>query len=146
MIGIVDKSKGISLAKEKMLDLVEISPNAKPPVCRILDFGKYKYELTKKAHEAKKRQKVTEIKEVRMRPNIAQGDLDVKINNTKRFIEDGNKVKVSLFFKGREITHSEIGFQIMDKFKNEVSTFAKIEADVRKEGKQVYIIVSPNHS
>ena len=143
MLGIVNLDRGLDLAKQKGFDLVEISPNAKPPVCKIMDFGKYKYELRKKEHEAKKKQKTIEIKEVKLRPNIAIGDFNVKLNNTKRFIDDGNKVKITLFYKGREIVHEEVGINIMEKFKAEVLNFAKIEADIKKEGKRIFIIIAP---
>ena len=141
MLGIVKIEEGLDLAKERKLDLVEISANAKPPVCKILDFGKYKYELRKKSHESKKKQKTIEIKEIKLRPNIAIGDFNVKLNNAKRFISDGNKVKVTLFFKGREIVHEDVGMNVIEKFKKEVFDFAKIELDVKKEGKNISIII-----
>ena len=143
MLGIVKIEEGLDLAKERKLDLVEISANAKPPVCKILDFGKYKYELRKKSHESKKKQKTIEIKEIKLRPNIAIGDFNVKLNNAKRFIGDGNKVKVTLFFKGREIVHEDVGMNVIEKFKKEVFDFAKIELDVKKEGKNISIIIAP---
>jgi translation initiation factor IF-3 len=143
MLGIVKIEEGLDLAKERKLDLVEISANAKPPVCKILDFGKYKYELRKKSHESKKKQKTIEIKEIKLRPNIAIGDFNVKLNNAKRFISDGNKVKVTLFFKGREIVHEDVGMNVIEKFKKEVFDFAKIELDVKKEGKNISIIIAP---
>ena len=124
MLGIVKIEEGLDLAKERKLDLVEISANAEPPVCKILDFGKYKYELRKKSHESKKKQKTVEIKEIKLRPNIAIGDFNVKLNNAKRFIGDGNKVKVTLFFKGREIVHEDVGMSVIEKFKTEVFDFA----------------------
>lgn len=143
MLGIVKIEEGLDLAKERKLDLVEISANAEPPVCKILDFGKYKYELRKKSHESKKKQKTVEIKEIKLRPNIAIGDFNVKLNNAKRFIGDGNKVKVTLFFKGREIVHEDVGMNVIEKFKGEVLDFAKIELDVKKEGKNISIIIAP---
>jgi len=143
MLGIVKIEEGLDLAKERKLDLVEISANAEPPVCKILDFGKYKYELRKKSHESKKKQKTVEIKEIKLRPNIAIGDFNVKLNNAKRFIGDGNKVKVTLFFKGREIVHEDVGMNVIEKFKKEVFDFAKIELDVKKEGKNISIIIAP---
>ena len=143
MLGIVKIEEGLNLAKERKLDLVEISANAEPPVCKILDFGKYKYELRKKSHESKKKQKTVEIKEIKLRPNIAIGDFNVKLNNAKRFIGDGNKVKVTLFFKGREIVHEDVGMNVIEKFKAEVLDFAKIELDVKKEGKNISIIIAP---
>jgi translation initiation factor IF-3 len=143
MLGIVKIEEGLKLAKEKKLDLIEISPNASPPVCKILDFGKYKYEIRKKEHEAKKKQKTIEIKEVKLRPNIAIGDFNVKLNNTKKFINSGNKVKITLFFKGREIVHEDVGINIMKKFKDLVLDFSNIESDIKKEGKRIFIIIAP---
>jgi len=143
MLGIVKIEEGLDLAKERKLDLVEISANAEPPVCKILDFGKYKYELRKKSHESKKKQKTVEIKEIKLRPNIAIGDFNVKLNNAKRFIGDGNKVKVTLFFRGREIVHEDVGMNVIEKFKAEALDFAKIELDVKKEGKNISIIIAP---
>ncbi len=143
MIGVTSLQEGLNLAKQRELDLVEISGNVVPPVCKVLDFGKYKYEITKKAHEAKKKQKVVEVKEIKLRPNIAVGDLNVKLNNAKRFINDGNKVKVTLFFKGREIAHEGVGLNVIEKFKTESLDFAKVESDVKKEGKQLSVIIVP---
>ncbi len=143
MLGIVKIEEGLDLAKERKLDLVEISANAEPPVCKILDFGKYKYELRKKSHESKKKQKTVEIKEIKLRPNIAIGDFNVKLNNAKRFIGDGNKVKVTLFFRGREIVHEDVGMNVIEKFKAEALDFAKIELDIKKEGKNISIIIAP---
>ena len=143
MIGITSLKDGMELAKEQGLDLVEVSASVTPPVCKILDFGKYKYELGKKAHEARKKQKTIEMKEIKLRPNIAIGDFTVKLNNAKRFINDGNKVKISLFFRGREITHEEVGYSVIEKFKNETLNFAKIETNIKKEGKQIFIIITP---
>ncbi|MFQ3307413.1 MAG: translation initiation factor IF-3 [Candidatus Midichloriaceae bacterium] len=133
----------MSLAREQEVDLVEISAKASPPVCKLLDFGKYKYNILKKAQEAKKKQKTVEIKEIKMRPNIAIGDFNVKLNNAKRFISDGNKAKITLFFRGREIMHENIGRDLLEKFKNEALPFSKLESDLKKEGKRVYIIIAP---
>merc|ERR1712013_981043 len=126
MLGIVNLAEGLRLAKDKSLDLIEISPHASPPVCKIIDFGKYKYAVEKKKHEAKKKQKITEIKEIKLRPNIAIADFNVKLNNTKRFIYNGDKVKVSLFFKGREILHEHVGINIMKRFKTKILNFATL--------------------
>ncbi|WPX96561.1 Translation initiation factor IF-3 [Candidatus Bandiella woodruffii] len=143
MVGITTLQEGLELAKTRMLDLVEISGNVVPPVCKVLNFGKYKYEITKKAQEAKKKQKVVEVKEIKLRPNIAIGDFNVKLNNAKRFVSDGNKVKVSLFFKGREIAHEDVGLGVIEKFKAESAAFSKVEVDVKKEGKQLSVIIVP---
>lgn len=135
--------EGLRIAREKALDLIEVSPNARPPVCKILDFGKYKYEQRKKEHEAKKKQKTVEIKEIKLRPNIATGDLKIKVNNAKRFIEDGNKVKVSLFFKGREIMHEDVGRNVLSIFMEYSEQFSVVESEIRKEGKRLFMIIIP---
>jgi len=139
----VSTQEGLRIAREKALDLIEVSPNARPPVCKILDFGKYKYEQRKKEHEAKKKQKTVEIKEIKLRPNIATGDLKIKVNNAKRFIEDGNKVKVSLFFKGREIMHEDVGRNVLSIFMEYSEQFSVVESEIRKEGKRLFMIIIP---
>ena len=143
MVGITTLQKGIDLAREQKLDLVEISANVTPPVCKVLDFGKYKYEIRKKTCLARKKQKTIEIKEIKLRPSIATGDFNTKLNNAKRFIDDNNRVKISLFFRGREIAHEEVGFNLLERFKAEVLSFAKIETDIKKEGKQISMIIAP---
>lgn len=143
MIGIVSPSEGLSLANQHGLDLVEISPAAIPPVCKVMDFGKFKYELQKKAHEAKKKQKIVEIKEVKLRPTIADGDYQIKLRNSLKFIKDGNKVKVSLMFRGREITHNEVGFAVMTRFQDDVADLAKVEVAPRLEGRQIFMMLAP---
>ncbi len=145
MIGIVPPKQGLELAKRVGLDLVEISPNAEPPVCKVMDFGKYKYEIQKKAQEAKKKQKVVEVKEIKVRPNIADGDYEVKLRNARKFIAEGNKVRVSLQFKGREITHNELGFAVIQRFKTDISDVAKVELEPRLEGKQIFLVIIPNN-
>nr|WP_267880544.1 translation initiation factor IF-3 [endosymbiont of Acanthamoeba sp. UWC8] len=144
MIGVVLPKQGLELARRVGLDLVEISPNAEPPVCKVMDFGKYKYEIQKKAQEAKKKQKVVEIKEIKIRPNIAEGDYGVKLKNARKFIAEGNKVRVSLQFKGREITHNELGFAVIQKFKADMSDVAKVELEPKLEGKQIFLVIIPN--
>ena len=143
MIGVMQVREAISIANTKGLDLVEISPNAQPPVCKIVDFGKYRYEQQKKLQEAKKKQKVVELKEIKVRPNIADGDYKVKMRNIKTFIEAGNKVKVALIFRGREIAHNEVGFAIMNKMRDEVAAFANIDLKPTLEGKQILMMLSP---
>jgi len=143
MLGIISVEKALNIAKKEGYDLVEISPNSTPVVCKIMDFSKYKYQLRKKEQEAKKKQRIIEIKEVKLRPNIAIGDFNIKLNNTKRFISNGNKVKITLFYKGREIVHEKVGMNIIEKFKAKVQEFAKIENDIKKEGKRVFITVVP---
>ena len=143
MVGVTTLKEGIEFAREQKLDLVELSANVTPPVCKVLDFGKYKYEIRKKTRQARKKQKTIEIKEIKLRPSIAIGDFNTKLNNAKRFINDDNKVKITLFFRGREIAHEEVGFDLLERFKTEVLSFAKIETDIKKEGKQISMIIAP---
>lgn len=143
MVGVVSPLEGMRLANNAGLDLVEISPTAVPPVCKVMDFGKFKYELQKKEHEAKKKQKVIELKEVKIRPTIAVGDYQIKLRSAMKFIKDGNKVKVSLMFRGREITHNEIGFAVMARFQNDISDVAKVEVAPKMEGRQIFMMLAP---
>lgn len=143
MIGIVSRQEALQKALEYGLDLVEISPNAEPPVCKIIDYGKYKYEQQKKKAEAKKNQKVVEIKEVQLRPVINENDFQVKLRAIFRFIEEGDKVKISMRFRGREITHHEIGVEILNRIKAETESIAKVDNVPRLEGKQMIMILSP---
>jgi translation initiation factor IF-3 len=142
MVGLVTPAVGIEMARQVGLDLVEISPNADPPVCKIMDFGKYKYEIQKKLQQAKKKQKTVEVKEVKVRPNIAEGDYQIKLKAIKRFLGDGHKVKISLQFRGREITHNELGFAVMIRIKEDVIDIAKIEQEPKLEGRQIFLVVS----
>jgi translation initiation factor IF-3 len=128
---------------EAGLDLVEIAPNSKPPVCKILDFGKYKYQAQKKAAEARKKQRTVEVKEIKMRPNIDVHDYDVKMRSIHRFFEEGDKVKVTLRFRGREMAHQELGVQLLDRVKQDVSTVAKVESEPRLEGRQMVMVLAP---
>ena len=141
--GVVTPAHAISLAEEVGLDVVEISPNANPPVCKIMDFGKYKYESQKKAAEAKKKQKVIEVKEVKFRPNIDTHDYDVKMRNVNRFLEDGDKVKVTLRFRGREMAHQELGRDLLQRIAADVEDVAKIESMPKMEGRQMIMVVAP---
>ena len=125
------------------LDLVEISPNADPPVAKFLDIGRYKYEAQKKAHEARKHQKVIEVKEIKMRPNIDNHDYEVKMRAMKRFIEEGDKVKVTLRFRGREMVHSELGLQVLNRVRSEMDPLTKIESMPRMEGRQMIMVLAP---
>jgi len=125
------------------LDLLEISPNAVPPVVKILDFGKYKYELQKKKNEAKKKQKVIEIKEIKVRPNIDENDYQVKMRAMKSFIEEGDKVKVTLRFRGREMAHQEIGVRVLERIKNEMDPVSKVEQMPRMENRQMVMVLTP---
>ncbi len=142
MIGVMSLRDALSEAEKVKLDLIEISPNCTPPVCRIADFGKYKYEQEKRQHESKKKQKVVEIKEIKMRPNIAIGDFNIKLKNAERFLNDGNKVKVSMQFRGREITHTDVGLAVINRFKDSLTEISKIDQQPRLEGKQVFLVLS----
>lgn len=144
MIGIVTPQEGIKMAQAKGLDLVEISPGANPPVCKLMNFGKFKYEMQKKSQAAKKNQKIVETKEIKVRPTIAKGDYQVKLLAAQKFLGYGDKVRISLIFKGREITHEDVGFDIIEKFKNDLNGFGKIEVEPKLEGKQIFMIVTPN--
>ncbi|GAB4162771.1 MAG: translation initiation factor IF-3 [Rickettsiaceae bacterium] len=144
MVGIVSLQKALQMATEAGLDLVEISPNAEPPVCKILDFSRFKYDAKKKQQESKKKQKKVTLKEMKFKVNIGQGDLDVKLNKIKKFLEDGDKVKVSLWFKGREIVHRDKGKELFDKILQQLGTIAKLEAEPKMEGKQILMVLAPN--
>ena len=131
------------MAEEVGLDLVEISPNASPPVCKIMDFGKYKYEQQKKAAEAKKKQKIIEIKEVKFRPNIDTHDYDVKMRSVHKFLGEGDKVKVTLRFRGREMAHVELGRDLLERIADDVAEIGKIESMPKMEGRQMIMVVAP---
>ena len=141
--GTVDTLKALSMAQEAGLDLVEISPNNNPPVVKILDVGKYKYQAQKKAAEARKKQKVVEVKEIKFRPMIDDHDYDVKMRAMKRFFEEGDKVKVTLRFRGREMAHQELGTKLLDRVKEDLAPLAKVEMDARFEGRQMIMILAP---
>lgn len=133
----------MEMAAEVGLDLVEISPNANPPVCKIMDLGKFKYENQKKAAEARKKQKVIEVKEVKFRPNIDTHDYDVKMRNVNRFLDDGDKVKVTLRFRGREMAHQELGRDLLRKIAADLEGTAKVESMPKMEGRQMIMVVAP---
>ena len=141
--GIMPTSAAIEAAMEAGLDLVEVSPNSDPPVCKILDYGKYKFEEQKKKNAARKRQKVVEIKEIKLRPNIDIHDYDVKAKAMHGFFEEGDKVKVTLRFRGRELAHPELGMRLLQKVKAEFEPVAKVEYEPRMEGKQMIMILAP---
>ncbi len=141
MIGVMTVAEGIKRAQEVDLDLIEVSPNASPPVCKISNFGKMKYEIQKKAADAKKKQKVVELKEIKMTINIGKGDYDTKIRHTKEFIEKGNKVKISIKMKGREITHRDLAEKMMQNIITDTSIFAKPEVNARLEGMQMVVVL-----
>jgi translation initiation factor IF-3 len=142
-LGVIDIADALARAAEAGLDLVEISPNSEPPVCKILDYGKYKYQAQKKAAEARKKQRTVEIKEIKMRPNIDTHDYDVKMRSIVRFFEEGDKVKVTLRFRGREMAHQELGAQLLEKVKQDTATLAKVESEPRLEGRQMVMVLAP---
>lgn len=146
MIGVVTTAEAMKRAAALGLDLVEISPNAEPPVCKLLDFSRYKYDSKKKQQEAKKKQKKISLKEMKFKVNIGQGDFDVKVNKIKKFLETGDKVKVSLWFKGREIVHRDKGMELFKKILESLGEVAKVDAEPKMEGKQVIMILSSNAS
>ena len=143
MVGIVPRNEGLDMAADAGLDLVEISPNADPPVCKILDFGKYKYEEQKKKNEARKRQKVIEVKEVKFRPSIDDHDYDVKMRSMQKFIGEGDKVKVTMRFRGRELAHQELGMNVLMRVRDDLDEVAKVEQFPRMEGRQMTMVMSP---
>ncbi len=142
--GIVSIREALALAEEEGLDLIEISPQANPPVCKILDFGKYRYEQQKRKNEAKKNQKVVEIKELKLRPMIDTHDYEVKIKQAKKFLDQGNKVKFTMRFKGRELSANNMGKQILAKILEDLENVCKVDSDMKLEGRQMTMIVSPN--
>jgi len=133
----------LEMAQTAGLDLVEIAPNSAPPVVKILDYGKYKFQAQKKAAEARKKQKVVEIKEIKLRPMIDDHDYDVKMRSMKRFFEEGDKVKITLRFRGREMAHQELGYKLLDRVKVDTATMAKIESEPRFEGRQMVMLLAP---
>ncbi|MBU5440248.1 translation initiation factor IF-3 [Tissierella sp. MSJ-40] len=142
-LGVVPTKKALEIAEEKRLDLVNVAPNAKPPVCRIMDYGKYKYELAKKEKEARKNQKVINIKEIRLTPNIETHDLNVKAKRAMDFLKDGDKVKVSVRFRGREMGHTEIGKEVLDEFAKITADYGVIDKAPKLEGKSMVMYLGP---
>ena len=132
-------SEALDIAKKEELDLVEISPNAKPPVCKIMDFGKFKYELSKKEKDSKRRQHIIHVKEIRFRPKTEKHDFNFKIRNARKFIEQGNKLKTTVIFKGREIVYQDFGMNVLKEIEKELSDIAKIESPVKKEGRNLIV-------
>ena len=143
MVGVVTRQQALQLAAEAGLDLVEVSPQAEPPVCRIIDYGKFKYEAQKKKAEAKKKQHVVEIKEVKMRPVIDTNDYQVKLRSMERFLAEGDKVKVTIRFRGREMAHQELGMDILERVQVDLGEKAKVELMPRVEGKQIILVLAP---
>ncbi|MDC1280515.1 translation initiation factor IF-3 [Pelagibacteraceae bacterium] len=142
-IGILNTNEAISMAKEQGLDLIEIAPNAKPPVCKIIDMGKFKYDAQKKANVAKKKQKIILLKEIKMRPVTESHDYDFKVKNAKKFISKGDKVKFTIRFKGRELQHSHLGRELMDKIKVDMQDIGKVELHPKFDGKQMIMVIQP---
>ena len=142
-LGIMTSSDALALAEEKDLDLVKIAPNAVPPVCKIMDYGKFRFEQLKKEKEAKKNQKVVEIKEIRMSPGIGENDLNTKLKSALKFLADGDRVKVSIRFRGREMTHTDLGLTIMAQFAEKCADIASVEKPAKLEGRQMLMFLAP---
>ncbi len=142
-LGILNTNEAIAMAKEEGLDLIEIAPNAKPPVCKIIDMGKYKYDAQKKANKAKKKQKKIELKEIKLRPVTETHDYQFKIKNAQKFISKGDKVKFTIRFKGRELQHSHLGHELMTKIKEDMKEIGKVELDPKFDGKQMIMVIQP---
>ena len=143
MVGVVTTREAINMAADAGLDLVEVSPNATPPVCKILDLGKFKYEEQKRKNEARKKQKVIEVKEIKLRPGIDTHDYDVKMRSIHRFLEEGDKVKVTMRFRGREMAHGELGMAVLHRVQEQTAELAKVEAHPRMEGRQMLMVLAP---
>ncbi len=142
-VGVVNCETALERAQEAQLDLVEVSPDAQPPVCKILDYGKFKYQEQKKAAEARKKQKIVEVKEIKMRPNIDDHDYDVKMKSIRRFFDEGDKVKVTLRFRGREMAHQSLGMDVLKRVKADTELIAKVELEPRFEGRQMVMVLAP---
>ena len=142
-LGIMEVDQALAQAQALGLDLVEVAPTARPPVVRIMDYGKYKFEMAKQARLAKKKQHVIQLKEVKYRPGIDDHDFDTKTRHARRFLEEGNKVKVTLMFRGRQIAHPELGKQVVDRVSQELSDIGKVESDAKMEGKSMTMILAP---
>ena len=142
-MGVLDTDTALAMAEESGLDLVEVSPNGKPPVCKILDYGKLKYQEQKKASEARKRQKTVDVKEIKMRPNIDTHDYVVKMRNVVKFLEGGDKVKVTMRFRGREMAHQELGMDVLNRVRDDVNELSKVEAMPKMEGRQMIMVLAP---
>ena len=146
MVGVVNIAEALEMARDVGLDLIEVSPNAEPPVCKITDFGKYKYQEQKRLAEARKKQKTVELKELKLGPNIEDHDYQIKMKAAFKFIEAGNKVKFSMRFRGRQIAHKDIGFKIMKRVEEDLEGKAKIESHPRMDGRQMIMVVAPELS
>jgi translation initiation factor IF-3 len=143
MVGVVSRNDALVMAADAGLDLVEVAANADPPVCKILDYGKFKYEEQKKKNEARKKQKVIEVKEIKLRPGIDDHDYDVKMRSMVKFIEEGDKVKVTMRFRGRELAHQELGMDVLMRVKGDLDEIAKVEQFPKMEGRQMTMVMSP---
>ena len=143
-VGVVTPEKGIELAQDEGLDLVEISPNANPPVCKIMDLGKFKYEQQKREAEARKKQKIIEVKEIKFRPNTDTHDYDVKMRSIMKFLEEGDRVKVTMRFRGREMAHQELGRELLKRVAEDVTELAKVENMPKLEGRQMVMMIAPS--
>ena len=142
-LGVFPTQEALNMAEEKDMDLVEVDPNSNPPVCRIMDYGKFKYQQSKRAHEAKKKQNIIHVKEVKFRPNTDQHDYDFKLKNALRFLESGDKVKILVFFRGREIVHRENGQRLLERVTETLEDMAVVEQEAKQEGKTLCMIFSP---
>ena len=142
-VGIVATDEARDIAAEAGLDLVEVAPNSRPPVCRIMDYGKYKYEQARKAKEAKKKQHTVTVKEIKLRPKIEEHDYGFKMRHARRFLDDGDKVKFTLRFRGREMTHPELGERVLEQIKDDLGETIVVESDIRREGRTMTMLVSP---
>ncbi|WP_191058653.1 translation initiation factor IF-3 [Geminicoccus harenae] len=143
MIGVVPLREALARAEDAGLDLVEVSPTARPPVCKILDYGKFKYEAQKKANEARKKQKVIEVKEIKLRPGIDENDYSIKMRKVREFLTEGDKVKVTMRFRGREMAHQHLGMDVLTKVRDEVLDLGKVEQMPRLEGRQMVMVMAP---
>ncbi len=142
-IGVLPTSEALALAEDRGLDLVEVSPKARPPVCKIMDYGKYMYEQRKSAKEAKKRQHVTQVKEIKMRPKIEKHDYEFKVRHAREFLEQGDKVKCTVIFRGRELAHKELGAKIINRAVEDLSDVAQVEVPLRHEGRSIVLVLAP---
>lgn len=143
MIGVMSREQALDMASSQELDLVEVSPNADPPVCRILDFGKFLFEQNKKAHAAKRKQKQIQVKEVKFRPGTEEGDYQVKLRNLIRFLTEGDKAKITLRYRGREMAHQELGFKLLQRVQQDLLEYGSVEQMPKLEGRQLVMVISP---
>tara|TARA_R110002049_G_scaffold147342_2_gene310180 strand:+ start:5762 stop:6262 length:501 start_codon:yes stop_codon:yes gene_type:complete len=143
-VGVVATQEALRIAGEAELDLVEISPNAQPPVCRVMDYGKFKFEQNKKAHQAKKKQKQIQVKEIKFRPGTEEGDYKVKLRKLTEFLQDGDKTKITIRYRGREMQHKELGAQLLDRIEADLSEYGDVEQRPKMEGRQLIMVLSPS--